>query len=82
MQRAPSPLDLALTGGEDYELLFAVAPHDAEGVLRRLAEETGTPATLIGEFTEHSAGRAVIEEDGQAVPLDPGGWTHFGRGNA
>jgi thiamine-monophosphate kinase len=70
-------LDLALAGGEDYELLFAVAPEDADRVLHGLAEKTGTPATLIGEFTGHGAGRTIVDGDGQVRPLDPGGWTHF-----
>ena len=70
-------LDLALAGGEDYELLFAVAPEDADRVLRGLVEETGTPATFIGEFTVHGASRTIVDEGGRVLPLDPGGWTHF-----
>jgi len=67
---------MALSGGEDYELLFAVAPSDADRVLARLAAETGRPATVIGEFTLASAGRRVVGQEG-AQPLTPNGWTHF-----
>jgi len=70
-------LDLALAGGEDYELLFAVAPEDADRVLRGLVEETGTPATVVGEFTGHGTSRIVVDEGGLVRQLDPGGWTHF-----
>ncbi len=76
-QESRRALDLALAGGEDYELLFAVAPEDADRVLRGLVEETGTPATLIGEFTDRGAGRTIVEDGGRARPLEPGGWTHF-----
>lgn len=78
--RSRRALDLALAGGEDYELLFAVAPEDAGRALRRLVEETGTPATLIGEFTDRSAGLTIVDEDNRARQLDPSGWTHFKEG--
>jgi len=42
------PLDLPLGGGEDYELLAALAPEAAGEVLARL-EAAGTPATVIGQ---------------------------------
>jgi thiamine-monophosphate kinase len=71
-----SALEMALSGGEDYELLFAVAPPDARRVLDRLAAETGRPATVIGEFAPASAGRRVVG-DGGSMPLTPSGWTHF-----
>ena len=70
-------LGLALAGGEDYELLFAVAQEDTDRVLHGLAEKTGTHATLIGEFTGHGTSRTIVDEGGQVRPLDPGGWTHF-----
>lgn len=71
-----SALEMALSGGEDYELLFAVAPSDAGSVLDRLVAETGRPAAVIGEFTPASAGRRVVG-DGGPRPLTPSGWTHF-----
>jgi len=71
-----SATEMALSGGEDYELLFAVAPSDADRVLARLAAETGRPATVIGEFTLASADRQIVGEDG-VQPLTPNGWTHF-----
>jgi thiamine-monophosphate kinase len=69
-------LDLALSGGEDYELLFAVDPNAAARVLDRLAAETGLAAAIIGQFTQASAGRLILV-DGVPAPLEPEGWTHF-----
>lgn len=73
-------LDLALSGGEDYELLFAVDPGEAVRVLDRLAAETGLAAAIIGQFEPASAGRMILVR-GIPAPLEPGGWTHF-RGEA
>lgn len=71
-----SPLDLAIAGGEDYELLFAVAPDAAGRVLEHLSDATGTPAAVIGRFEEAQAGRVVVM-NGEVRPLEPAGWTHF-----
>lgn len=72
----PDPLDLALYGGEDYELLFAVDPGEADRVFWHLAEQTGTIATTIGTIEKASAGRVLVI-GGRPMALDPGGWAHF-----
>jgi thiamine-monophosphate kinase len=62
-------LELALHGGEDYELLFtsaATVPSVVEGVR----------VTRIGRTTR-SAPMRLIGKDGKARPLKPGGWEHF-----
>jgi thiamine-monophosphate kinase len=65
---------LALQGGEDYELLFAVppaaAPVLADG-LRRL----GTPCTLVGEVLPAARGLSLVLPGGKTAPL-PLGWEH------
>jgi thiamine-monophosphate kinase len=48
-------LRLALRGGEDYELLAAVAPGRLAGLLRRLAA-VGVPAAAIGRLLPARAG--------------------------
>lgn len=73
------PLEIALSGGEDYELLFAVHPDQAARVLDRLAAEADLAATVIGQIAEASSGRVILM-DGGARPLEPGGWTHFRGG--
>jgi thiamine-monophosphate kinase len=46
---APSLLTAALTGGDDYEILFT-APPDAAGALARLAQDCAIPITEIGRI--------------------------------
>jgi thiamine-monophosphate kinase len=69
------PLDLALHGGEDYELLAALPPEAVEGARRTLVERFGTRLTEIGSIVEGTglvAVRGEVEE-----PLEPRGWDHF-----
>jgi thiamine-monophosphate kinase len=62
-----------LSDGEDFELLFIVAPDEA----RRLQQEwnSPTPITQIGVIT-HEPDCLIRNLDGQVVPLPPVGWTH------
>jgi thiamine-monophosphate kinase len=64
-------VDLALHGGEDYELLFAARP--AVPMPRSLA---GVPITRIG-FLTRGSGISLIGRDGRHRTLKPGGWEHF-----
>ncbi len=62
-------LELALNGGDDYELLFTSSrpvPPEVEGV----------PVTRIGRTTA-SRGMKLIDSDGRMRLLEPGGWEHF-----
>jgi thiamine-monophosphate kinase len=73
--RGPSPLGLALHGGEDFELLFTVRPRD----LRRLPlAVNGVPATYIGDVTREPA-RITLAEGQHRWILKPEGFQHFGR---
>ena len=72
------PLELALSGGEDYELLFAVA-HAKRHFLNELPPGF-PPATHIGNMIE-GGGKVWITGDGAARrPLQADGFDHF-RGN-
>jgi len=68
---------MALTGGEDYELLFTAPSPLMSAVLHRLEMR----ATVIGEITPSvpgNAGRvAVLDELGRAITLPRGGWDHL-----
>ncbi len=68
---APDPMQLMLAGGDDYELLFASDPENADA-LRDLAEERGVQLTRIGTLT--ADGR--IQLKGMAWPTPP--FSHFG----
>ncbi len=71
----PDALDLCLSGGEDYELLFGVAEHDWPQLRRRVAA-TGTPIALIGRAT--TGGLRLARAEGAAArPLPAGGFSHF-----
>ncbi|MCE5302106.1 MAG: thiamine-phosphate kinase [Planctomycetaceae bacterium] len=66
-------LDHALGDGEDFELLLAVPPHDAE---RMLAEQPldGVRLSEFGEFTAEP-GLWIEDHEGRR-PLEPRGWEH------
>ena len=68
-------LPLILTGGDDYELLFATAPEDAVAV-QAASIKAGVPVARIGRFI---AGEGVVVRDasGATIMLPQGGWSHF-----
>jgi len=70
------PAALALSGGEDYELLLSVAPADVEAV-RTAMDAVGVPSAVIGEVTR--AGLHVVAPDGSETDLsaEDHGWDHF-----
>ncbi len=70
-----SGLELALHGGEDYELLFAASPEVR--IPRRLA---GVPINRIGTMRKASRSQPLIAlkgNDGRHISVEPGGWEHF-----
>jgi len=70
------PYLLALTGGEDYELLFTSPPGRGAEIME-LAEEIGTPITPIGEIAGAPGRIKVYGEDGEEYPLEGMGHNHF-----
>jgi thiamine-monophosphate kinase len=71
------PLDLALDGGEDYELLFTVPPRALRLVEEKMAHYTGCAPKRIGSV---SRGRGVrAREGGRVQALPDGGYEHFRR---
>jgi thiamine-monophosphate kinase len=69
-------VDLAIAGGEDYELLFAIPPEAERQVMDALAA-VEVSATVIGTMLSSEHGRTIVV-DGAEVPLEARGWTHFG----
>ena len=71
-------LDWALSGGEDYELLLAIAPDKAHWLAEK-AREAGVALTLIGQCMAPIAGAemgVVVRQNGEL--RSPGrAWTHF-----
>ena len=68
-------LDLALHGGEDYQLLFAADPDTMDRVLALLPQ----PAAVVGEVIEGEPGRvSILDGQGEELASESGGWDHFG----
>src|SRR5215470_14934685 len=72
-RRALDPLQLALHGGEDYEMLFTVKPAEVSRLPRRV---DGVGITRIGEIRPASDG-VKISEGTRVWELTPKGWKHF-----
>jgi len=72
------PLELALSGGEDYELLFA-APRAKKHFLENLPPEF-PPVTHIGTMLEGNGNVWIAGEGAARRPLPAGGFDHFSRG--
>jgi thiamine-monophosphate kinase len=68
-----SPLDLALHGGEDYELLFTVPKKFAGQLPSKLGQ---VPVTVIGEIIRENK-ILLVGTDGRTKPLKPLGWDPF-----
>ena len=72
----PVLLPLILTGGDDYELLFA-APVAAASAIRMAAQAAHVPVAWIGEFSAGAPAVTVLGPDGATMALPQGGWSHF-----
>ncbi|WP_456415934.1 thiamine-phosphate kinase [Thiolapillus sp.] len=68
--RATGDLDLALAGGDDYELCFTLP-----AAARQRVEKLPFPCTCIGEMLP-GQGVTLVREDGGSLPL-PSAWEHF-----
>ncbi len=77
-QSGPRALKMALTGGEDYELLFTARPHEAD-TIRAIGKASGTVVTKIGRIEEVSRGISAVDRDGRTIRMGDkaGGFRHF-----
>jgi thiamine-monophosphate kinase len=67
----PNGLELALNGGEDYELLFTASPK------ARIPQEIcGIHVSAIGEVVARR-GMWIADPSGRLKVLKPAGWEHF-----
>jgi thiamine-monophosphate kinase len=65
---------LALQGGEDYELAITVPPDKLEA-LRRAATAANTPLTVVGSVIDKAGVHCVLQ--GRELPVDEPGFDHF-----
>lgn len=70
-------LDLALAGGDDYELLFTAAPDQADAV-QEAANDCGVPITCIGRITA-TPGLQVLDLQGVPMSRRFASFDHFAR---
>ncbi len=75
VEAAPERLAGLLGGGDDYELLFTVAPSRA-GEVAALARELDLPLTEIGQMAV-GRGLRVRDPAGREMALEGAGWRHF-----
>jgi len=67
-------LDFALSGGEDYELLFTASAE----VVAAVSEAVSCPVTVIGEIIPEDTEKIhLMNEEGKEPPLRRTGWNHF-----
>jgi thiamine-monophosphate kinase len=67
------PITCALSGGEDYELLFTISEKDLEKV-RYMPD-----VFIIGEMAAKKDGITLHSSGGNIHPLKAQGWKHFGN---
>jgi len=71
-------LNLALSGGEDYELLFTGRVE----VMDRVKGLMPCPISVIGEIVNKEPGRVrLLNEQGKEIGVERGGWEHFAPRN-
>ncbi|HLP33009.1 MAG TPA: thiamine-phosphate kinase [Bacteroidia bacterium] len=67
------PTMCALSGGEDYELLFTISQADFEKV-KDISE-----ISIIGHCTAKDSGKYLISKSGNVHPIQAQGWNHFNQ---
>jgi thiamine-monophosphate kinase len=70
------PRALALSGGEDYELLATMPADAVPAAAVDLKEQFGVSLSEIGGIVA-GEGLVAIEDDGSEHALEPAGWDHF-----
>jgi thiamine-monophosphate kinase len=72
------PQELALAGGEDYELLATIDLTNLSRARGDLHERFGVTLTDVGVIIDD--GLIAVDAEGRESPLEPEGWDHFGTG--
>jgi thiamine-monophosphate kinase len=73
----PQAFETAITGGDDYEILFTIAPDRWTDLQTAMVEQScAIPVTVIGHVTEGDAPLALLD-NGQPVALERRSFSHF-----
>jgi len=70
------PLELALYGGEEYELVLTIKPKLWQRALHAV-EQVGGRLLRIGTVTKKT--EMILRWNGKSVVIEPRGWEHFRR---
>jgi thiamine-monophosphate kinase len=69
-------LDMAICGGEDYELLFTAAAD----IMNNLKRQLDCPLAVIGEIVAADEHRvSLLDKSGKSYTPSAKGWNHFGK---
>jgi thiamine-monophosphate kinase len=67
-------VEMALSGGEDYQLLFSAGPK----IVEEVRQASSYPVTVIGEIAGVNIGQIVlIDKEGKRFRPEKTGWDHF-----
>ena len=66
-------LSMALSGGEDYELLLTAPPP----VIGEVISTLDIPVAIVGEIVSEAEGVTVLDSSGEPMAVERGGWDHF-----
>lgn len=69
-------LSFALSGGEDYELLFTASPKKRNEILK-IFRNIKTKVSRVGEMVSKSKGISVLDSLGQKMKFSHKGYQHF-----
>jgi thiamine-monophosphate kinase len=69
------PWQLAVSGGEDYELCFT-APVCNHAAIQKISKTAGIPLTVVGKVTSSRQVQAILP-DGTSFQPPALGYTHF-----
>jgi thiamine-monophosphate kinase len=74
-------VEFALSGGEDFELLFTARESEVERVRSQFEERFSLPVTKVGEIVSAHQGVQLRLRSGHVRPLAMSGWNHFSPRN-
>jgi thiamine-monophosphate kinase len=69
-------LEMALTGGEDYELLFTAGTQ----IMNKVIKAMPCPVMVVGEITAENTGKVkLVDNSGKPFRIKKTGWDHFSK---
>ena len=76
MEKKKFSIEQVVTGGDDYELVFA-APRDYLDRVQQVSNNCGVPVTRIGVVEPGDGVVELIDSNGDLIPVETPGYRHF-----